>query len=39
VRTAGDWEAKLDFFLAGVKETSDQSVNAVRRIIALLDAD
>ena len=39
VRTAGDWEAWLDFFLAGVKETSDQSVNAARRIIALLDAD
>jgi Fic family protein len=39
VRTSGDWEAWLDFFLTGVKETADQAVNAARRIIALLDAD
>ncbi|HUS05547.1 MAG TPA: Fic family protein [Bryobacteraceae bacterium] len=39
VRTSGNWEAWLEFFLTGVKETSDQAVNASRRIIALLDAD
>ena len=39
VRTTGNWEAWLEFFLSGVKETSDQAVHAARRIIALLDAD
>src|SRR5207247_1689136 len=39
VRTAGAWEAWLEFFLAAVKEASDQAVNAARRIIALLEAD
>lgn len=39
VRASGDWERWLDFFLRGVKETSDQAVNAARRIIALLEAD
>lgn len=29
----------MEFFLDGVKETSDQAVHAARRIIALLDAD
>lgn len=39
VRTTGNWEAWLEFFLSGVKETSDQAVNAARRIVALLAAD
>jgi Fic family protein len=39
VRRAGNWEAWLEFFLAGVKETSDQAVSAARRIITLLEAD
>lgn len=39
VRTKGDWERWREFFLRGVKETSDQAVNAARRIIDLLDAD
>ena len=39
VRTTGDWEAWIEFFLGGVKETADQAVNAARRIIALMDAD
>ncbi|HLX43408.1 MAG TPA: Fic family protein [Bryobacteraceae bacterium] len=39
VRATGDWEAWLDFFLRGVKETADQAVSAARRIIALLEAD
>ncbi len=39
VRTTGNWEAWLDFFLTGVKETSDQAVIAARRILALIDSD
>src|SRR5258708_39949249 len=39
VRTTGNWEAWLEFFLTGVKVTSDQAVNAARRLIALNDAD
>ena len=39
VRTCGNWEAWLEFFLAGVKETSDKAIHGARRIIALLDAD
>ena len=39
VRTTGNWEAWLDFFLRGVKETSDQAANAARRIMTLLDDD
>ena len=39
VRTTGNWEGWLEFFLTGVKDTSDQAVNAARRIIALLDSD
>ena len=39
VRTTGNWEAWIEFFLRGVKETSDQAVNAARRIIALMDDD
>ena len=37
VRTRGDWEAWLDFFLTGVKETADQAANAARRIVALFE--
>lgn len=37
VRTKGDWEAWLDFFLIGVKETADQAATAARRIVALFD--
>jgi Fic family protein len=39
VRTTGDWETWLEFFLRGVKETSDQAVSAAQRILALQDAD
>jgi Fic family protein len=39
VRTTGNWERWLEFFLTGVKETASQAVNAARRIIELLDAD
>ncbi|MBS1827916.1 MAG: Fic family protein [Acidobacteria bacterium] len=39
VRSHGDWEAWLLFFLEGVKQTSAQSVAAARRILTLLDKD
>jgi Fic family protein len=39
VRSRGDWEAWLDFFLIGVRDTADQAANAARGIIALFDED
>jgi Fic family protein len=39
VRTTGDWEAWLDFFLAGVKDTAEQAIAAARRILDVLDRD
>jgi Fic family protein len=39
VRASGNWEAWIEFFLTGVKETSDQAIVSARRLIALLDAD
>jgi len=39
VRQTGDWEAWMEFFLAGVKETAEQAVQAARRILSLLDSD
>jgi len=39
VRAKGDWEKWLEFFLRGVKETSEQAVAAARRVIDLLDTD
>jgi Fic family protein len=35
VRTRGDWEAWLDFFLIGIRDTADQAASAARRIVAL----
>ena len=35
VRGNGDWEAWLEFFLTGVRETADQTASAARRIAAL----
>ena len=37
VRAKGDWEAWLDFFLTGVKETADQAASAARQIVALFE--
>jgi len=37
VRSKGAWEAWLDFFLTGVKETADQAADSARRIIALFE--
>lgn len=39
VREYGDWEAWLEFFLSGVKETSEQAAQTARQIIALFEAD
>ena len=35
VRTKGDWETWLYFFLTGVRDTSEQAATAARRILAL----
>ena len=37
VRANGDWEAWLDFFLTGVRDTAEQSAAAARRTLALFD--
>jgi Fic family protein len=37
VRTKGEWEVWLDFFLTGVKETADQAAEAARRIVTLFE--
>ncbi|MCZ2151993.1 MAG: Fic family protein [Bryobacterales bacterium] len=37
VRTKGEWEAWLDFFLTGVRDTSEQAAAAARRILAVFE--
>jgi Fic family protein len=39
VRTKGDWEAWVDFFLEGVRDTAGNAVETARRLIALFEAD
>ena len=39
VRTDGDWEGWLAFFLEGVKETSRQAADTAKAILALFDTD
>jgi Fic family protein len=39
VRTDGDWEGWLRFFLEGVFETSQQAVSTAQRVLALFAAD
>ncbi|MCB1991401.1 MAG: Fic family protein [Geminicoccaceae bacterium] len=39
VRERGDWEAWLDFFLAGVAETSKQAAETARQILNLFETD
>jgi Fic family protein len=39
VRDRGDWEAWLDFFLTGVKETSDQATETARQILSIFETD
>lgn len=39
VRTTGDWEAWLDFFLEGVEATSTGAVDSAQRLAALVKRD
>ena len=39
VRTHGDWEAWVEYFLEAILETSEQATNAARRIMDLFKAD
>lgn len=39
VRTHGDWETWIEFFLSAVRETSTQAVFTARRILALIEDD
>lgn len=39
VREEGDWEGWLDFFLIGVKETSDQAAETARQILGIFEKD
>jgi Fic family protein len=36
VRTHGDWETWLEFFLTGVKETAQQAADTSREILTLI---
>jgi Fic family protein len=37
VRTKGDWEVWLDFFLTGVRETADQAATAARQTVGMFE--
>ena len=39
VRTGGDWETWLEFFLNGIRETSMQAAQSAQQIIALFEED
>lgn len=39
VRTTGDWESWIEFFLHGIAETADQAVDTARKILALQEED
>ena len=39
VRTEGDWEVWLDFFLEGVEHSASNAVETARRLIALFQQD
>lgn len=39
VRTEGDWEAWLDFFLEGVEHTATNAVETAKRLLALFQQD
>jgi len=39
VRSAGDWESWLRFFLQKVEETSNQAAETAKEILQLFDAD
>jgi Fic family protein len=39
VRERGDWEAWIEFFLTGVVETANESIETARQLLALFAAD
>jgi Fic family protein len=39
VRTTGDWEAWLDFFLEGVSETASGAVDTAHRLLSMFQGD
>ncbi len=39
VRIQGNWEAWVEFFLQGIRETANQAVDTARQIVALLASD
>jgi Fic family protein len=39
VRETGDWESWTEFFLTGVRETSEMAVSAARQIIEMIESD
>ena len=39
VRTTGDWEAWVDFFLEGVESTAHSAIQTARRLVDLFEAD
>ncbi len=39
VRTKGDWEGWIDFFLEGVEQTALDAVETARRLVALMQQD
>ena len=39
VRTEGDWQSWLEFFLKGVKSTSEQAAHTATRLLKLFDED
>lgn len=39
VRSRGDWEAWVDFFLEGVEQTANGAVTTAQRLVALFQAD
>src|SRR5207244_10847116 len=39
VRSHGDWETWLDFFLTGVKETAQQAADTSKEILTLIEKD
>ncbi|BCO30140.1 hypothetical protein TspCOW1_02430 [Thiohalobacter sp. COW1] len=39
IRTHGDWEGWMRFFLRGVRDTAQQAVDSARRLLALFEQD
>ena len=39
VRTHGDWEAWIEFFLEGVEQTANGAVHTAQRLVALFQQD